>query len=171
MQIFDADMVILNINARYPGSCHDSAIWETSSVNFRLREKNQQGRENTWLLGDSGHPFQLWLMTPINNAAPNTPEPIYTSRHCHARNVVERGIGIWKERFRCLKKYRIQGYKHGVAGKIIYACPVLHNICKIPNLPDIVEDENQYNDNNQNDDITDENISRYLFFFQWISLS
>ncbi|KAJ8971516.1 hypothetical protein NQ314_000658 [Rhamnusium bicolor] len=101
---FDADMILLNVNARYPGATHDSAIWEVSTINRHLRRRYLEGQRNTWLLGDSGYPLQPWLMTPITDAAPNSPEAHYTKCHVRARNVGERGNGTWKERFRCLKK-------------------------------------------------------------------
>ncbi|KAJ8936381.1 hypothetical protein NQ314_012386 [Rhamnusium bicolor] len=102
--IFDANIMLLNVNARFPGATHDSGIWETSCIHRHLRRKYEEGRHNTWLLGDSGYPLQPWLMTPIIDAAPNTPEGHYTTRHIHARNVGERGNGVWKGRFRCLKR-------------------------------------------------------------------
>ncbi|KAJ8930630.1 hypothetical protein NQ314_016545 [Rhamnusium bicolor] len=74
--ICDADVLILNINSD----------------------------TNSWLLGDSSYPQQPWLMTPIVNAAPGTPEFIYTERHVLSRNVMERlngvkdGLGVYHRR-------------------------------------------------------------------------
>ncbi|KAJ8971817.1 hypothetical protein NQ314_000528 [Rhamnusium bicolor] len=136
------------------GATHDSEIWETSYIHRHLRRKYEEGRHNTWLLGDSGYPLQPWLMTPIIDAAPNTPEGHYTTRHIHARNVGERGNGVWKGRFRCLKKDRVLQYNHATAGRIIYSCAVLHNICRRYNIPDVDiddDDDNVDNDNVEHD--------------------
>ncbi|KAG8235441.1 hypothetical protein J437_LFUL015789 [Ladona fulva] len=43
---------------------------------------------------DSGYPLQPWLMTPISNLPPDSPEERYNSHHCRARNCVERCIGV-----------------------------------------------------------------------------
>jgi hypothetical protein len=72
-----------------------------------------------WLIRDSGYTVQPWMMTPIPDAAENTPEGIYTARHESARNVIERVFGTLKQRFRCLKKTRLLHYNHGRAGGII----------------------------------------------------
>ncbi|KAK4874307.1 hypothetical protein RN001_013667 [Aquatica leii] len=69
--ICDANLSILNCNAMYPGSTHDAAIWQMSTVQRYLRENHVRG---TWLLGDSGYPLQPWLLTPIENAAEDSPE-------------------------------------------------------------------------------------------------
>jgi hypothetical protein len=74
-------MMFTNINARYFGATHDAAIWQTSTVNARLQRRYLEGERRTWLIGDSGYPIQPWLMTPIPDAAGNTPEGIYTARH------------------------------------------------------------------------------------------
>ncbi|KAJ8928714.1 hypothetical protein NQ314_018724 [Rhamnusium bicolor] len=104
MATFDADMILLNVNARYPGATHDLAIWEVSTINRHLRRIYLEGPEKHMAIRESGYPLQLWLMTPITDAAPNSPEEHYTKCHVRARNVGERGNGTWKERFRCLKK-------------------------------------------------------------------
>lgn len=42
----------MNINARFPGSVHDSAIWQTSLVRNHLENNFRQNRnELTYLLG------------------------------------------------------------------------------------------------------------------------
>ncbi|KAK4877089.1 hypothetical protein RN001_009595 [Aquatica leii] len=141
-------MIFLNINARYPGT-HDAAIWETSTICRNLRDRYQVGERNTYLIGDSGYPIQPWLMTPIPDAAPNSPEAVYTQRHCFARNVVERCFGVLKSRFKCLSKYRVLHYSHRAAGRIIYSCVVLHNLCRKYNIPEIEEDN--YNEPQDDD--------------------
>ncbi|KAJ8929627.1 hypothetical protein NQ314_011494 [Rhamnusium bicolor] len=127
--ICDADLLILNINSRYPGAVHDSFIWRNSVIHEELRHRYNAGDTNSWLLGDSGYPQQPWLMTPIVNAAPGTPEFIYTERHVLSRNVIERLNGVFKGRFRCISQERKLRYDPVTVGKIVTSCAVLHNLC------------------------------------------
>nr|CAI5860141.1 unnamed protein product [Callosobruchus analis] len=147
--IFDSKLMITNVYARYPGAVHDAAIWESSNIQRHLRQKYVEGRRNCYLLGDSGYPLQPWLMTPVLDARPNTPEAMYNSLHTSTRNVVERGFGVWKKRFRCLRKDRVLHYSHATSALIIYTCAVLHNICRIFNV------ENEPDDDEDNDEIAD----------------
>lgn len=112
-------MIFININARFPGATHDAAIWETSTIHQHLKNRYRAGERNTWLIGDSGYPIQPWMMTPIPDAQPRTPEALYTQRHCRARNVIERAFGVLKQRFRCLSKSRVLHYEHSAAGNIV----------------------------------------------------
>lgn len=159
--------MILNVNARYPGAVHDSAIWDSSSIHRYLRRKYQEGSRNTYLLGDSGYPIQPWLITPIADALPNSPEALYNERHIRTRNGAERGFGVWKARFRCLRKDRVLHYSHETAGRIIYSCAVLHNICRKYNVQDEDSDNDDDDDdeeaeNNNNHDINNGEYSRRL---------
>lgn len=46
-------MRILNVNARYPGSTHDSYIWKNSYIFILLEEQYERGHLNeSWLLGN-----------------------------------------------------------------------------------------------------------------------
>jgi hypothetical protein len=160
--ICDSRMVFLNVNCRYPGATHDSAIWEMSTVYNYLRRRYEEGVRNTWLIGDSGYPLQPWLMTPINGTLPHIPERLYTDRHCQARNVIERAFGSLKQRFKCLMKTRVLYYKHPIAAQIAYSCVILHNICRLRNLPEIEEEEEEEEENDEDDEempIVDNNIN------------
>ncbi|XP_012056904.1 PREDICTED: uncharacterized protein LOC105620003 [Atta cephalotes] len=46
---------------------------------------------------------------------------------CSARSCIKR-FGVWKAMFRCLTTQRRLIYEPGMAGKIINACAVLHNM-------------------------------------------
>lgn len=133
-------MIFLNVNARYPGATHDAAIWELSTINNFLQRRYTEQNQTMWLIGDSGYPLQPWMMTPIPDAAANTPEGRYTKCHVITRNIIERAFGVLKQRFRCLLKHRTLHYDHTTTGKIIYSCIILHNICMKRNIVNLAEE-------------------------------
>lgn len=101
-QICAPNLRILNVDASYPGSRHDAAIWRASAARQYMERWYQRGERGTWLLGDSGYPLEPWLMTPITDAEEWTPEADYTEAHCKARSPIERCNGVLKMVFRCL---------------------------------------------------------------------
>ena len=50
-QICDHNMVILFVDARHPGSNHESFVWEQSSLAEHIKSNFTNGKTNTWLLG------------------------------------------------------------------------------------------------------------------------
>ncbi|KAK5647938.1 hypothetical protein RI129_002830 [Pyrocoelia pectoralis] len=112
---------ILDIVIRWPGSAHDSRIFNSSSVCMRLQRGDLPGI----FLGDSAYAQTRHVLTPLLN--PRTrPENRYNSSQISTRNVVERTFGIWKSRFRCLthkSQYNIRS-----TTRIIAASAVLHNM-------------------------------------------
>lgn len=74
-QICDYNLKILNINARHAGATHDAYIWRLSRVQTELEWHYNNGDHNSFL-GDSGYPQQPWLMTPILNPPPTSPQEI-----------------------------------------------------------------------------------------------
>lgn len=131
----NADLVFINIVARWPGSCHDSRILRQSQVyeQFENDPKPLQG----FILGDSGYPLRDWLLTPVLNPRTNKEEN-YNNRHRRARCTVERAIGIAKRRWSCLQKLRTAPER---ACDIIMACMILHNRARLLRLSDDFEDD------------------------------
>lgn len=147
--ICDPDLKILNVNANYGGSTHDSFIFRHSGINNYLA--NLHG-ETFWLLGDSGYPQLPYLMTPVRNAVPHTPEWLYNEAHIATRNCIERCNGVLKGRFRCLLKERTARYEPRFVAELVKACSILHNMCVAANIPIDVnipadDNENQHNEN------------------------
>jgi len=87
-------------------------------------------------------------MTPLPHYREGTRQFKYTIKHCKARNVVERFFGVFKSVWRCLSYQRVLMYSPDMAGKIVNACAVLHNMRINYRVP--VEEENI--DNWINDD-------------------
>uniref|UniRef100_UPI00398E9ACF putative nuclease HARBI1 n=1 Tax=Pristiophorus japonicus TaxID=55135 RepID=UPI00398E9ACF len=116
---------ILAVDARYPGSSHDSFILRQTSVPAIFTGPNQ---ECGWLVGDKGYPLSTWLLTPLWN--PRTvPEHAYNDAHCATSCIIEKCIGIFKQRFRCLNRSggTLQ-YSPQRVSIIIVVC------CMLPNL-------------------------------------
>lgn len=130
--VCDATLRIMNIIARWPGSVHDSTIFNDSPLCTEL----EVGRyENSFLLGDSGYPCRTYLLTPFLRPA-TASQQAYNFAHSATRTVIERCFGILKRRFPCLSlglRNAIQTTLH-----IIVACAVLHNIAL--DLNDDIED-------------------------------
>lgn len=121
--ICDPEEKISNIVARWPGSTHDSRIFDNSSICAKLESHEFNGL----LIGDQGYPCKSYLMTPLRN--PQTrPEQRYNQSLSKTRVIVERVFGQWKRRFPVLSKgLRV---KMETALSIIVATAVLFNITK-----------------------------------------
>lgn len=145
----DANMAFVYADAQYPGSVHDSAIWQMSKLK---RLVNDDG--STFLLGDSGFPSTRCMLTPVRNPEEGSAEQRYNVAHIRARNVIERAFGVLKTRFRCLSKHRVLHYDPSTAGKMVYACMVLHNICILQRIPNPEEDGMDEPEEIEEDDIT-----------------
>ncbi|XP_048515347.1 putative nuclease HARBI1 [Athalia rosae] len=126
--ICDPNLKVLNVNARYPGARNDSYIWSASPVRRIMQQWYERGERETFLIGDQGYPLEPWLMTPLPNERLGTPRFLYNQDFCSARNCVERLFGVVKSTWRCLSKHRVLQYEPGMAGKIVNACAVLHNM-------------------------------------------
>lgn len=111
----------------------------------------EEGRikRDVFLLGDSGYPLEIWLMTPFLN--PSSPaEEIFNRKHRSARNVVERCFGVMKSRFRMI--HQTGGtlcYSPEKSAMIVIAIAVLHNICMKFNM-DLPPIDN-FNDSDDDD--------------------
>ncbi|XP_071646583.1 putative nuclease HARBI1 [Temnothorax longispinosus] len=129
--IINARLEIIDIVARWPGSTHDSTIFNHSRIKT-LFELGTFG--DGLLLGDSGYPNLPYLMTPVLN--PTTPaEHLYNEAQIRTRSKIERCFGIWKRRFAVLSiGTRFHTVKRALP--VIVATAVLHNIVQqnvIPN--------------------------------------
>jgi hypothetical protein len=144
----------MHIIARWPGSVHDSTIFNDSPLPVEFG----MGRHgNGFLLGDSGYPCKPHLLTPVLNPI-NASQAAYNTAHIATRNTVENFFGVLKRRLPCLRNGLRLNLDTTV--KVIVACGVLHNICKeqdddIENYFEEIEDEeednfifNEPNDNN-----------------------
>ncbi|XP_050065584.1 putative nuclease HARBI1 isoform X1 [Aphis gossypii] len=138
--ICDVNLRILNVSARWPGSTHDSHIWNESHVKTFMTSLHDRGFTSYFLLGDSGYALRPWLLTPFLNVEANTPEYRFNEVFCRARSTIERCNGVLKMRFRCLLKDRTLHYSPNKASKIVLACVVLHNLCIEENVPLINEE-------------------------------
>ncbi|XP_071496527.1 putative nuclease HARBI1 [Diadema antillarum] len=120
----DAKFRITNCVARWPGSTHDSRIFQNS----RLFQKFESGQLQGILLGDSGYPLLPYLMTPILNPQTRA-EHAYNHAHVHTRSIIEQLNGQIKNKFRCLIGHGLQISPQRACNIITAAC-VLFNISK-----------------------------------------
>lgn len=120
--ICDSSLRITNIVCRWPGSAHDSTIFNMSRVRSQFENGEFRG---SLLVGDSGYPLKSYLLTPLSN--PISPEEhLYNESHIRTRNTIERCFGVWKRRFPILSLgIRLKREKIEL---IVVATAVLHNI-------------------------------------------
>uniref|UniRef100_UPI0037E9228E putative nuclease HARBI1 n=1 Tax=Semicossyphus pulcher TaxID=241346 RepID=UPI0037E9228E len=121
--ICDAAHIITNVEAKWPGSVHDSRVYRESTVSRRM----ERGHLDGYLLGDRGYPCRPTLLTPYPDPEPG-PQQRFNVAHCRTRAQVEMTIGLLKARFQCLRQLRVTPER---ACDIIVACVVLHNIATI----------------------------------------
>lgn len=116
------DLKILNIVARWPGSAHDSTIFNNSSIRGKF-ERGEMG--DSLIVGDSGYPIRKFLITPLANPV-TAAEQLFNESQIRTRNPVERCYGVWKRRFPVLAlgiRLKVDNVE-----AVIVATAVLHNL-------------------------------------------
>ncbi|XP_061166258.1 putative nuclease HARBI1 [Saccostrea echinata] len=125
-----------NIVARWPGSTHDSHIFNMSGIKQDI-ERNFRSINDGIILGDSGYACKPYLMTPYLRPSSQAEERFNTA-HSKTRVAIERKFGWWKRRFHVLHS-EIRMKPERVC-TIIGACAVLHNLAIMYNEPPMDED-------------------------------
>ncbi|XP_052237734.1 putative nuclease HARBI1 [Dreissena polymorpha] len=141
--VVDANMRFTNIVAKWPGSTHDSVIFDNCSLKDWLVDGSKG-----WLLGDSGYGLKPYLLTPKLNPMSRA-EIAFNLAHSRSRMVVERAFGLLKSRFRCLHK--TGGYLQFSPQKIalvVTVCAKLHNLCLSDGFLDIDDIDVEDDDDN-----------------------
>lgn len=121
-------MQIQAVDSRYPGASHDSFVWNISSARQYILNQYRTGDRTYRLLGDCGYGIEPFLLTPYRNPQFNSQQYKFNLAHSAARNIVERTIGVLKNRFRCL--LGTLHYNPEKVVKVINVCCALHNICR-----------------------------------------
>ncbi|CAG2194011.1 HARBI1 [Mytilus edulis] len=125
-----------NIFANWPGSTHDSHIFNTSTLSNYL-QTNHRGLIDGVILGDSGYACRPYLLTPYANPTVRHQQR-FNGCHASTRSVIERTFGILKRRFHVLhSEVRMKPEK---VCRIFGACAVLHNIALSRNEPLVNDD-------------------------------
>lgn len=125
--ICDDKCEFTNIVVRWPGSKHDSRIFDTSEICAMFENNEVSGV----LLGDNGYPLRRYLLTPLLQCNTRA-ERRYNYALCQARVKIENLFGTWKRRFPCLRyTLRLKLYTTLI---VIVACAVLHNLARRENV-------------------------------------
>lgn len=122
--ICNANLEFTDIVARWPGSTHDSHIFNNC---FRRMRFEEEAYSNAVLVVDAGYASRSYLIPPLEN--PTLPEEhLFNESQIRTRNPVERLFGCWKRRFPVLAI----GLRVNVQNvfPIIVATAVLHNILR-----------------------------------------
>ena len=113
---------IMSIDARWPGSTHDSTVFSASSLNLRFIQGEYT---NCFLLADGAYQQKKFILTPILNPQ-NNAEERYNTAHIRTRNCIERCFGVLKRRFPVLALgFRT---KQQTTLAAVVAAAVLHNL-------------------------------------------
>lgn len=120
--VCNPQLKIMNIVARWPGSVHDSTIFNDSFLKMQFENG---AFESAYMLGDSGYPCKPYLLTPFLHPRTDS-EQAYNTAHIATRNTIERCFGVLKRRFPCLATG--MRLTTPTVLSVIVACAVLHNL-------------------------------------------
>ncbi|EYB88059.1 hypothetical protein Y032_0253g274 [Ancylostoma ceylanicum] len=124
--VADAIGRILYVNSAFPGSTHDSTLWNRCALSRIFR--TGEAIKGYQLLGDCGYANGGGIMTPFRPTSirGDVRKMRFNRQHIRTRLIVERTIGRWKKRFTALaSKFRVAPH---FASKMVIASAVLHNI-------------------------------------------
>lgn len=136
-QVVANDWRICDLDAGWPGSTHDSRVWNRSQVKPYVEEQRR-----FLIAGDSGYPISEVLIKPFNikEASQDRRKRIFNTRLSGLRTVMSENIfAVWKRRFPVIKSLRSDFL---TSQKIIVATAILFNIGRMWSDDDPEDDVN-----------------------------
>lgn len=124
--IYNAKKEFIDVYCGWPGSTHDARMWQNSPIYQKLSENHEQMLPpNTYLLGDSAYPLQVFIMVPFkNNGHLTHAQNQFNIRLCSTRVIIEQAFGHLKCLFRRLKYLNVIELEY--TKYIILTCCILH---------------------------------------------
>ena len=125
MVVMDHRYKIRYFSARFPGSVHDSRIFNESFLKqLLLLDFNPE--HPRYLIGDEAYACSNILLTPIQRGRADTPAKVRFSKRLRGtRWHIEAGFGVLKSRFRTLLKEQRTCLR--ITKKVIRSIVILHN--------------------------------------------
>lgn len=154
MAVVNSNREFLRVNAKFPGSVHDAAVWQMSRAKAFLEDRFEENRPLGYLLADLGYASEPWVLIPLRgNIPPNITADqarAYNQAHRENRTEIERSFGELKNTWRALLSHRVLHYSSEFAGEIVNSAFTLHNFKKRH------QRENDFEIENEDDDSDDE---------------
>lgn len=115
------------VNASCPGSWHDARVLRTTTLWDAFDRDGRLPFDGAVILCDSAYPVRSWLI-PSFRGEVNGAKLSFNRSHKKTRCIVERAIGILKERFYALKRgLRFHNIERVCV--VIKALVAVHNMC------------------------------------------
>ena len=146
----DARHRFTNVVARWPGSTHDSRVWDNCSLRARLERRLEEQQERGIILGDGGYGNSEIILTPLNRT--NTAaERRYNCAPRTTRTIIERTFGHAKKKFLCLSQ-QLRFSPRRCCNTIV-AAMVVYNMGLEPGEVGAEDEPGQDMDPDQDDDV------------------
>lgn len=145
-QVIANEKRILDLDISWPGSTHDSRIWNRSQAKIYI-----ESQRRFLVAGDSGYPISEVLIKPYSNneADGDRRKRIFNRKLSGARTVMSENIyGVWKRRFPIIKALRTD---FRLSQKIICATAILFNLGRMWSDDDDDDDLESDDDSDQDD--------------------
>ena len=141
------DKYLYDLELGWPGSTHDSRIWNRSMVKRIVEEQRR-----FLIAGDSGYPISENLVKPYptNESSRDRRKRLFNRRHSGLRTTMSECLfGPWKRHFPILKNLRTD---FELSQKIILATGILFNMARM-------WDDDDFDDEDANEDDDDDALA------------
>jgi hypothetical protein len=150
----------------FPGSAQDSRVWASGSNILKRPRQHLDEGEFVWT--DGGYGFSPFTLGPFTHKAAETSKDLrrFNQSLSSIRVRAEHGIGLLKNRFRCLLGYRGNLYRDedvAKSGKVVLVCIVAHTFASRYDRPEDVAEYLISNDTNMTES---ENLANDLIQYK-----
>ena len=127
----------MDVDCRWPGSCHDAKVYVNSSINRKMQHKDVssiykqinpgEAKTTNYLIGNTAYPLTSFCMKERESCKSNA-QTVFNSMLRKEQNPIECAYGLLKARCGILNK-KID-FKLESIPTVILTCFALHNFCE-----------------------------------------